>query len=932
MLGYLAFRQHPATEQRGRLMRTQPTKPIVIRTKLRPPARRGGLVPRPQLVARLCDTRRYRLATIQAAAGFGKTSLLSQCYQRIRDQQPAAWLSLDASDNDYLRFLTHLFAAIEASGVEPGREFKHVVRFGSRLAPGTCADLLTSAVDSNECALTICVDDFHVLNDASSAQLLSQLLLAPRSSVSWLLASRTALASLPLNRLRLLNELLEIDAQALKFSNAESHEFLCGAVGEAIEPTLSRLLNERTEGWVAGLQLASLSLGAAGNRAELIHSFTGANRNVADFLRDTVLSKLDDGTHDFLLATSILPRLSVELCNFVTGQDDARPRLDLLETLNLFIFSLDDERRWYRYHHLFAEFLEQRLCDREPARARQLQERASVWFEESGYPLEAIELALRAQAYERAARLLDVLGLFDKGEAGPLEHLARQIPKGVLEHFPNLELERIYAWEADWNFTRSRSGLNRLKRVLHEWRRGRRPVPEHVDLEYIAAKIAHREMMVLFVSDDMAGTRRACEEWLAARHCADRHMEISTAGALLAARREHYDCAGIDATAAALHEQYQRAQWTFGEVFQDCVSGLAFFQVGNATRARETYERSLAAAVLLHGKLSPLASMPALLLAEVHYEQNRLSQARALILDYLDIAHGLGYVDKLIAAYVTKARLEASDGQYEIAQQTLDEGDRCARVTGFVRLQANVLCERMRQMLVAGNSAAVIDLARQEGLLGSCATVQPHDGVTSVTERQAVSWAYAARANGDVDGAIRLLKNWYRFVMERRCHRSGLRLGLELATLFYLRDDMSAARHYMCEAIHIAAPHHLVRSFIDAGREVRRLLQAVVAGNHVKEEEYEYAQEVLCGFTPEKTWSEPANHASTGGVLVGEFSHREVDILELAASDVPNREIARRLVLSEHTVKWYWKQIFGKLNVHRRLQAVISARAAGLIH
>jgi LuxR family transcriptional regulator, maltose regulon positive regulatory protein len=932
LLEGLAFRQHPATEERGRRMRSQLSKPMVIRTKLRPPARRGGLVPRPELVARLCDTRRYRLATIQAAAGFGKTSLLSQCYERIRGAQPAAWLSLDASDNDYLRFLAHLFATIEASGVEPGREFKYLVRFGSRLAPSTCADLLTRALDSTRCGLTICVDDFHVLNDAPSAQLLSHLLLAPRSSLSWLLASRTALTSLPLNRLRLLNELLEIDTQALKFSNAESHEFLCSAVGEALEPTLSRLLTERTEGWVAGLQLASLGLRAAGSRAELIHGFTGANRNVADFLRDTVLSNLDAGTQDFLLATSLLPRLSVELCNFVTGQNDARPRLDLLEALNLFIFSLDDERRWYRYHHLFAEFLEQRLCDREPVRARQLQQRASVWFEESGCTLEAIELALRAQAYERAARLLDVLGLFDKGEAGPLEHLARRIPKSVLEQFPNLELERIYAWEADWNFTRSRSGLNRLKRVLHEWRSGRKPVPEHVDLDYIAAKIAHREMMVLFVSDDMAGTRKACEEWLAARHCADPHMQISTAGALLAARREHYDCAGIEATAAALHEQYQRAQWTFGEIFQDCISGLVFFQVGNATRARETYGRSLAAAVLLHGKLSPLASMPALLLAEVHYEQNRLWQARALIVDYLHIAHGLGYVDKLIAGYLTKARLEASDGQYEIAQQTLDEGDRCARVTGFIRLQANVLCERMRQLLLSGNSAAVIDLARQAGLLGSCATLQPRDGVTSVTEQLAICWAYAARANGDVDGAIRLLKNWYRFVMQRRCHRSGLRLALELATLFYLRDDLSAARHQVCEAIHISAPHHWVRSFIDAGRAIRHLLQGLVSEEALAEAESQYAQELLRGFTEEKSWIEPAHQAASGCVSVGEFSHREVDILELAAGDVPNREIARRLVLSEHTVKWYWKQIFGKLNVHRRLQAVISARAAGLIH
>jgi len=913
-------------------MSAQPPKPVVIRTKLRPPARRGGLVPRPELVARLCEARRGRLATIQAPAGFGKTSLLSQCHERLRATQPVAWLSLDPSDNDYLRFLGHVLAAIESSGVQTGREFRQLLRFGSRLAPGTCADLLTSALDAAQSGITLCIDDFHLLDDSRCSHLLSQLLLAPRSNLSWVLASRTVLGSLPLSRLRLLNELVEIDASALKFSAAEGHEFLRNAVGESVEPDLARLLTERTEGWVAGLQLASLGLRATGSRTELIRDFTGANRNVADFLRDAVLSSLDGPTLDFLLVTSILPRLSVELCNFVTGRDDARQRLDLLEALNLFIFSLDDERRWYRYHHLFAEFLEQRLCDREPTRARELQQRASVWFEEAGYPLEAIELALRAQAHERAARLLDGLGLFDRGQAATLEHLARRIPKSVFEQFPNLELERIYAWEADWNFARSRSGLNRLKRVLREWCEGRRTAPDHVDLQYIAAKIAHREMMVLFVSDDMAGTRVACEQWLAAKHCADVHMEISTVGALLAARREHYDCAGIASAAAALHEQYQRAQWAFGEIFQDCISGLVFFQTGDALRARGLYERALESAVALHGRLSPLASMPALLLAEVCYEQNNLSRARELIVDYLDVSHGLGYVDKLIAAYVSKARLEASDGRCETAQQTLDEGERCARSTGFVRLSANLLCERMRQLLLSGNVSAVIDLARLAGLLGSSATVQPHEGVTSTTERLAIAWAYAARAHDDMDGAIRLLKNWYRFVMERHCQRSGLRLGLELAALFCLRDDASAARHYLCEAIRIAAPHGLLRPFIDAGPEIRQLLQQVVDGEEPAGSELQFAREALHGFQAEKSWTEPAPRLPHAPLPLGVLSHREVDILELAASDVPNREIARRLVLSEHTVKWYWKQIFGKLNVHRRLQAVISARAAGLIH
>jgi len=231
-------------------------------------------------------------------------------------------------------------------------------------------------------------------------------------------------------------------------------------------------------------------------------------------------------------------------------------------------------------------------------------------------------------------------------------------------------------------------------------------------------------MMVLFVSDDMTGTRKACEEWLAARHCADPHMEISTAGALLAARREHYDCAAIDATAAALHEQYQRAQWTFGEIFQDCVGGLVFFQVGNATtRARETYERALGAAVLLHGKLSPLAfdagttALPKSITSRTDSRKHR-----ALIVDYLDIAHGTGICRQ---AHCGVRHEGAPGGERRSHMRSpgrpWTKGSDAARDrlhsiagrTSFVSACGRCSCP--------GNSAAVIDLARQEGLLGSCA-------------------------------------------------------------------------------------------------------------------------------------------------------------------------------------------------------------------
>jgi LuxR family maltose regulon positive regulatory protein len=747
------------------------------------------------------------------------------------------------------------------------------------------------------------------------------------------MATRVTPAMLPLSRLRLLGELCEIGARDLKFTDAQSEEFFANTADIPLEPHLAVRLNERTEGWVAGLQLASLGLRGAEAATAVIERFSGMNRNVAAFLDSEVLARLDEATSRFLLETSLLPRMCAQLCNYVTQRTDSRARIDALEAANLFVFSLDDERRWYRYHHLFAGFLEQRLREFYPDRARVLHERASVWLEENGWAIEAIEHALLARDFVRAARLLDRMNLYEEGQIALQERLALQIPLAVLEQFPNLQLERVWGWEADWDFAKSRTALQRMKRVLQEWRTGKRRPPEEVDLDYIGAKLAHREMMVCLVSDDMPNTRRLCERWLAASHPTDHHMEVSTSGALMAARREHYSCDAAAATALALHDAYRRVRFDFGEIFQDCISGLSFFMQGDSVRARQVYERALHSATGMHGRLAPLGSMPALLLAEVHYEQNALGEARALVADYLELAHGLGYVDKLIAGFLTRSRLENLDGQYEAAQRTLDDADRYAIATGFERLTAHVVAERLRQLIQLGRREDALELARQHGLLGGSTRFQPHEAVTTRNELLAIGWSRVAVLQGELDGAIRLLKNWYRFTLERGCYRSAVRLGVELAAALYERNDLSAACRHMCDALRHAVGGRLIRTFLDGGARVHDVLAAAVSGAAAMgEDEKRLAAEILALFGESGIhWSTRPQGTAAAALPPAQLNRRELDILELAAGDVPNREIARRLALSENTVKWYWKRIFTKLAVRRRLQAINSARAAGVI-
>lgn len=904
----------------------------VNRTKLRPPSRQRRLIERPALIHRLQGEARPRLALIQAPAGFGKTSLLSQLYHATRSRGLAAWLSLDLTDNDCTRFLQHIIASLETLGIQLGSELKDAVRSGARLPPTTACDLLVNALADLDEDVVFCVDDYHVLTDAVIERLMASLMQSLSSRLSWVIATRVTPSGLPLGRLRLLGELVEISAPDLKFNAAESQQFFASIAGICLPPALVELAAARTEGWVAGLQMASLSLASAEDPAGVIDRFSGMNRNVAQFLESEVLAKLDAETARFLLDTAVLTRMSTELCNHVTQRSDSRARLDELEALNLFIFSLDDERTWYRYHQLFAGFLEQRLRELEPDRARHLHERACEWLEEHGHGIEAVEHALKARAFARAARLLERLGLYEKGQMDLQERLAARIPQEVLEQFPSLQLERNWAWQSEWEFGKCRLALNRLKRLLREWRSGARPSPPDVDLDYVAAKLAHRELMVAFVSDDMKVTRRLCEHWLAAGHPADRHLEVSARGALMAAQREHYCCEDTALTADALHEVYQQAHFSFGDIFQDCITGTTFMLQGQTAQARHVYERAFRGAIAMHGRLSVLASMPALLLAELCYEQGELREAQVLVDDYLTLAHGLGYVDKLIAGFMTKSRLELKEGQHEAAQRTLDDARRYAETTGFGRLRAHVLAERLRQLLVCGQAEEAVELARRAGLLGSSLSHQPHGAVTTCDEIMALAWVRAAVARHELDAPIRLLKNWYEFTLERRCHRASMRLAVELAGLLHARNDLSAACYHVCQALRFARPGRFVQIFLDGGLPIQEVLAAALAGGSLPLPERTFGEEILAAFGKLHHASQLRPHGLVAeGAQPAELNRRERDILELAAGDVPNREIARRLALSENTIKWYWKRIFAKLAVSRRLQAVNSARAAGVI-
>jgi ATP/maltotriose-dependent transcriptional regulator MalT len=904
------------------------------RTKFSPPSRKGALVLRAQLLERLGQIRQRRLTVVQAPAGFGKTSLLAQLHHCLQSQGCATgWLSLDSRDNDYASFLGYLVTVLKQLGADVDDSVVEAAKSRHESLYAGIAASLSNALASLKQDCVVFLDDHHVLVDPEVEQLLAALLQSLNSRVTWVIATRDAPLRLPLSRLRLFNELVEIGAGDLTFSNVETEQFFRN-IALDLQPDLASALNAQVEGWVAGLQLAALMLRGAADRAALVRNFSGGHRNVADYFKNEVLLRLGDDLKTFLLETSMLSRMNVELCNHVTGRSDARRMLDRLEGLSLFIFSLDADRTWYRYHHLFADLLSRELKDSDPGRWRTLHARASEWLAEHDHPVEALDHAAATGDQMLVARLLDGLNLFSKGQIGVIERFAARIPEPVLEQFPNLQLERIWEWEGEWDFRKSRAALARLERVMQRWKSGAEPAPPHVDLAYIEAKLAHRTMMVYFVADDMAETERLCGKWFSSGYKADNHMELSTAVAQMAAQREHYRSQDAAAMAWAVRRMYQERPHLFGSIFHDSVSGLTLSSLGELAEARDLYGRAYENAVRLHGRLSVMPTLPALLLAGVYYEQNRLDEAWSLVADYLGLANSLGYVDKLIAGYITKSRMEFANERhgFEAAQRTLDDGERRAGETGFERLRVSIVAERARQLVLRDQPDDLFHLAQKERLLGPCADLSPREGVTTRHEKLAITWARIAALRGNADNAVRLLKSWYQFTLARCCYGSAIGLAVELARLLHLRQESNAACHYMRSALRLGHGQ-FIRTFLDQGEIVRQVLSQLLARRSLlREGERQYAQNILQAFAFEDTQLDPSRERkSPARAAQPLLNPRELEILELAADDLGNREIARRLSLSENTVKWYWRSIFSKLQVHRRVKAVSIARAGGMI-
>jgi LuxR family maltose regulon positive regulatory protein len=886
----------------------------LLETKLHVPKWRRGLVARPRLSERLSRGAKSALTLVSAPAGFGKTTLLAEWLAvAAAGGRSVAWLSLDQRDNDPVLFWTYLVAALKTAA--PGDGAGALSLLQPPRPPGE-AGLVTllNDLDAVSDDVVLVLDDYHVIEAREVQDGMAFLLEHLPPQIHLVIGSR-ADPSLPLARLRGRGELVEIRAADLRFTPDEAAAYLNEVMGLALTAADVAALEERTEGWIAALQLAALSLQGREDTAAFIAGFAGDDRYIVDFLAEEVLQRQPGDVQHFLLQTSILDRLSGPLCDAVTGQEGGKARLAALERGNLFLVPLDDRRRWYRYHQLFADVLHARLRDERPDDVPGLHRRASAWYEQNDEPAEAIRHALAAQDFGRAADLVELAipaMRRSRQEAAVLGWL-ELLPDEVVRVRPVLSVGFAGALLAGGQFEDVEARLLDAERWMDA------PAAEMVvvdDEEFrrLPAEIELYRAAQALVRGDGPGTVRHARRALEISP-ADEHLGRASAAALMglafwASGDLEAGYSGYAECMAGLRRAGHIAD-TFG-----CAIALADIRrtQGRLGEAMRTYEQALQrvpeqGGPVLRGTADMYVGM-----SEIHRERDDLPAATQQLLRSQELGEHNGLPQNRYRWRVAMARVREAEGDLGGALDLLNEAERLY-VGDFFPNVRPVPALRARVRVAQGELGEALGWAREQGLSAA-------DDLSYLREFEHITLArvllagYAA-GQGSVQEATRLLERLLDAAEEGQRTGSVIEIVVLQALAHQARDDIPAALASLRRAVTLAEPEGYVRIFADEGPPMASLLRAAAKQGIARN----YVRRLLAAVTKDAP-------ASQG--LIEPLSERELDVLRLLGTDLDGPEIARELIVSLNTVRTHTKNIYAKLGVNNRRAAVRRARELDL--
>jgi LuxR family maltose regulon positive regulatory protein len=872
---------------------------LILATKLYTPPPRPNGVPRPRLIERLNAGLHRKLTLLSAPAGFGKTTLLSAwvagCDRRV------AWLSLDAADSDPTRFLTYLVAAVRTIAPNIG---EGVLGMLHSAQPPPTESILTALLNeltpiAGNCVLVL--DDYHLIEAPPVDRALTFLLEHLPPQLHLVLATRED-PPLPLARLRARDQLTELRAADLRFTPAEAAGFLTQAMGLDLAADDIAALETRTEGWIAGLQLAALSLQGHPDATRFVQSFTGSHHFVLDYLVAEVLGQQPARIQTFLLRTAILDRLCGPLCDAVlqTPVASGAETLEYLERANLFIVPLDHERRWYRYHHLFADLLRKRLPRSSPAstgdaveEVTELHRRASQWYEDQGLELEAFQHAAAANDIERAERLIEGAGvpLHFRGAGAPVRHWLESLPAAVLNARPALWVTYASALMMTGQHTAVEQKLQAAEAAL----RGTAPDDKTRDLVgRIASLRATAAVMQHDVATLLAQSRRALE------YLHPTNLPLRTAAHWTLGYA--YQLQGDRAAASQAYAAVIALSPAFGPSIYTTAATLCLGQVQEADNqlhlAAETYRRAL---LLAGDPPRPMACEAHLGLARIYYEWNDLAAAQQHGQQCLHLTRQMDSVDTVAACGVVLARLRLAQADVPGAVTILNEAAEYVRRHNFGFRRPEVAATQVLTLLAQGDLGAAARLAQTHDLPLSQARVHLAQGAPARALAVLEPLRQQAEARGWADEQLKVrVLQAVAFQAQGATEKAGQRLG---------------------EALALAEPEGFIRIFVDEGAPMAALLRE--AAHHDTAPNYVRQLRAAFGEAEGRPPSPPR--------LIEPLSERELAVLRLLGTDLDGPEVARALMVSLSTIRTHTRNIYSKLGVNNRRAAVRRAAELDLL-
>ena len=884
----------------------------LLTIKLNIPPVPPKFVPRQRLIHRLDAGLDRKFTLVSAPTGFGKTTLLSEWVSAVGP--PAAWVALDRGDNDPARFWAYVVTALQRVRPGTGQNLLAAIQSPPPLLIGPPLTNLINELADDPAPFILVLDDYHVItaqqvNDAMICLVENlpppmHLVISSRTDPSW-----------PLARLRTRRQMTELRIRDLSFTPDEAATFLNDVMGLQLSPDDVATLDDRTEGWVAGLQLAALSMQGRDDTAAFIAAFSGSHRFVVDYLIEEVLDRQPEPTETFLLQTSILERMTGPLCDAVTCREDGQRQLVMLERANLFVVPLDDERRWYRYHHLFADLLRSRLEMMEGEAVAEYHRRAAAWYEREGLVIDAAHHALAADDFDAVARLVEenALPMVRQGELNTL--------LGWLDALPD-ETARSWPWlcvASAWVLVYT-GQLDGVERHLQDAEEALDHLRGDADFLHVAGHIAALRAYSVTLKGDLVHAAELAREALALLPEDEQVTRGLIATILSSALRWSGE---LDAARQACRDAIAICQEA-GEIsiLIDALCDLASLQMlqgelhRSAETSRDALELAEEAAAAGGGRL-PAKGRAAVRLGAVLREWNQLDAARRRALEGVELCRQRGQDDELMRSTVELARVLQACGQPDEAQEAIRSAREIA--AGLPAWHTDyVAAWEARLRLMRGDLAAATRWA-DESEVTLTGTVAFQDAAVALTLVRVAIAEGGDRPERSLDGVLELLDRF-----QASAEAAGATgYVIEALTLRALaqeaRGDSEESLAALERALDLAEPEGYVRVFVDQGKRIAPLLRRAATG---------YARELQTVLGSELAGETESPAMAT---LVEPLSERELEVLRLLTSSLSSAGMAEELFISVNTVRSHLQSIYAKLGVHSRYEAVARARELGLL-